>query len=236
MKQYKAIFLDWDNTIGDFSNSEILALQDIHRLFSLDRFFNDWQDYYNVYKPHNELLWEKYGRSEVTKEYLTIERFLHPMIAAGAEKQYRQERLHEMASEIASQFMHLTTKYFRLMPHAEQIVRALAKKYPLTIVSNGFVEVQYEKIERSGLAECFSHIILSEEVGIQKPDSHIFQIALDRNGLNADEVVMIGDGYVSDVVGARNAGIDQIWLTQNSSPDQTATYLISQLSELQSLL
>lgn len=122
------------------------------------------------------------------------------------------------------------------MPHAEQIVRALAKKYPLTIVSNGFVEVQYEKIERSGLAECFSHIILSEEVGIQKPDSHIFQIALDRNGLNADEVVMIGDGYVSDVVGARNAGIDQIWLTQNSSPDQTATYLISQLSELQSLL
>ena len=115
----------------------------------------------------------------------------------------------------------------------------MAEKYPLTVVTNGFVEVQYEKFEKSGLQDCFAHIVLSEEVGCQKPNPRIFEEALRRNGLAAAEVIMIGDSWNSDIQGAINAGIDQIWVKWNSGqsePNKTATCEVSNLREIMELL
>ena len=125
------------------------------------------------------------------------------------------------------------------MDGAEELVRYLAEKYPLTIVTNGFVEVQYEKFDKSGLRDCFAHIVLSEEVGCQKPNQRIFEEALRRNGLAAAEVIMIGDSWNSDIQGAINACIDQIWVKWNpgqSDPDKTATCEVSNLREIMELL
>jgi HAD superfamily hydrolase (TIGR01509 family) len=130
---------------------------------------------------------------------------------------------------------------------AEELVRYLAKKYPLTVVTNGFVEVQYEKFDKSGLRDCFAHIVLSEEVGCQKPNPRIFEEALRMNGLQAEEVVMIGDSWNSDIQGAINAGIDQIWVNGRvksgnekvvgpNGEEQTATYVVQSLSEIMTIL
>jgi putative hydrolase of the HAD superfamily len=133
----------------------------------------------------------------------------------------------------------MTTARFSLLPGAEELVRYLAKKYPLTVVTNGFVEVQYEKFDKSGLRDCFAHIVLSEEVGCQKPNPRIFEEALRMNGLAAEDVVMIGDSWNSDIQGAINAGIDQIWIRKSKDPlseGQTATYLVKTLSEIMDIL
>ena len=111
------------------------------------------------------------------------------------------------------------------------MVQALAKKYPLTIISNGFKEVQYYKFAHSGLADCFAHTLISEEMGINKPQPEIFRIALRLNGVNADEAVMIGDSYSSDIAGAKAAGIDQIWLHEGAA-DETATYIVPRLADV----
>ena len=79
------------------------------------------------------------------------------------------------------------------------------------------------------------HTIISEEVGINKPQPGIFQIALEKNGVGAEEAIMIGDSYSSDIQGAKNAGIDQIWLHQGEV-DETATYIVSELSEVFKIL
>ena len=111
----------------------------------------------------------------------------------------------------------------------------MAQKYPLTIVSNGFREVQYYKFAHSGLQSCFTHLLVSDEIGINKPQPGIFQIALEKNGITADEAIMIGDSYSSDIAGAKAAGIDQIWLHQGDT-NETATFIVPQLADVLNIL
>ena len=231
MKEYKAIFLDWDDTIGDWNGAEHKALQDIYAHYHLDALYATPEDYIAAYKPYNLELWGMYGRGEVTKEKLHFERFFKPIERIEA----RGERREELAHEMGDVFLQLTNKYFSVLPDAAEVVRELAKRYPLTIISNGFKEVQYYKFAHSGLAECFAHTIISEEVGINKPQPEIFRIALQMNGVTADEAVMIGDSYSSDIAGAKNAGIDQIWLHEGET-DETATFIVPKLKDVLNIL
>ena len=231
MKQYKAIFLDWDDTIGDWTTAEHKALQDIYTTYHLDQLYPTFEDYLNAYKPYNLELWGMYGRGEVTKERLHLQRFLRPLMVNSVNGE--NDEMMDLAREIGAEFLRLTNKYFCLLPDADKVVRYLAAKYPLTIISNGFKEVQYYKFEHSGLAPYFTHTLISEEVGINKPQPGIFQIALERNGITADEAVMIGDSYSSDIAGAKAAGIDQIWVKGDGLPvtAETATFIVPTLAD-----
>ena len=228
MKQYKAIFLDWDDTIGDFSHAEQYALRDLYSIYGLERLYADFQDFYDCYHPYNIYLWELYGRSEITKEELAFRRFYHPVES--------MQNGESAAKRMAEDFLRLTTKYFRLLPGAEETVRYLSERYPLTIVSNGFVEVQYTKIRLSGLSDCFRHVVLSEEAGVQKPNPLIYEQALQLNGIQRDEVLMIGDSYNSDIQGAINAGIDQLWITKDLADSRPSTYRTGDISDCKTLL
>ena len=232
MKHYKAIFLDWDDTIGDWMNAEHKALQDIYSNYQLNALYPTFEDYLNAYKPYNLELWALYGRGEVTKEKLHFQRFYKPIEKLRVEGQESRVR---MAHEMGREFLQLTNKYFSVLPGADEIIRKLATKYPLTIISNGFKEVQYYKFAHSGLANCFAHTIISEEVGINKPQPEIFRIALEMNGVTVDEAVMIGDSYTSDIAGAKAAGIDQIWLHEGPT-DETATFIVPKLSNVLQIL
>ena len=237
MKHYKAIFLDWDDTIGDWTTAEHKALQDIYEHYHLSRLYPAFEDYLNAYKPYNLELWGMYGRGEVTKEKLHFERFYRPIECFPL----TGNGLREMACEIGAEFLRLTNKYFCLMPDADRLVKYLAGKYPLTIISNGFKEVQYYKFEHSGLAKYMTHTLISEEVGINKPQPGIFEIALQRNGITADQAIMIGDSYTSDIAGAKAAGIDQIWITNEGVKDitneeLTATYVVPTLTGIMKIL
>lgn len=227
MKRYKAIFLDWDDTIGDWTTAEHKALQDIYSIYHLDGLYPSFEDYLNAYKPYNLELWGMYGRGEVTKEKLHFERFYQPIKRLAVSN----ERLTALAHEMGEVFLQLTNRYFSLLPDADRVVRYLAAKYPLTIISNGFKEVQYYKFEHSGLAKYLTDTIISEEVGINKPQPEIFRIALQRSGVDTDEALMIGDSYSSDIAGAKAAGIDQIWIHKGET-QETATYIVPELTEI----
>ena len=230
---YKAIFLDWDDTIGDWSTAEHQALQDIYAHYHLDQLYPTFEDYLNAYKPYNLELWGRYGRGEVTKDWLHLQRFLRPLITANGERLMANKE--DLAREMGGEFLRLTNHYFCLMPDADEVVRYLAARYPLTIISNGFKEVQYYKFEHSGLAPYFTHTLISEEVGINKPQPEIFRIALERNGITADEALMIGDSYSSDIAGAKAAHIDQIWIHAGKT-DETATYIVPKLTDIMKIL
>ncbi len=245
MKQYKAVFIDWDDTIGDFLGAAKLALQDMYEKYNLSEYFASFEEFFLLYKPHNLELWDKYGKDQVTKEYLSFDRFFFPLMhgSKGGERRLGDKAIRQevaaLAEQLSEDFLNMTTARFSLLEGAEELVRYLAAKYPLTVVTNGFVEVQYEKFDKSGLRDCFAHIVLSEEVGCQKPNPRIFEEALRLNGLQAEDVVMIGDSWNSDIQGAINAGIDQIWIRKSKDPlpeGQTATYLVQSLSEVMEIL
>ena len=245
MKQYKAVFIDWDDTIGDFLGAAKLALQDMYEKYNLSEYFASCEEFVSLYKPHNLELWDKYGKDLVTKEYLSFDRFFFPLMhgSKGGERRLGDKAIRQevaaLAEQLSEDFLNMTTARFSLLEGAEELVRYLAAKYPLTVVTNGFVEVQYEKFDKSGLRDCFAHIVLSEEVGCQKPNPRIFEEALRMNGLQAEDVVMIGDSWNSDIQGAINAGIDQIWIRKSKDPlpeGQSATYLVQSLSEVMEIL
>lgn len=244
MKQYKAVLIDWDDTIGDFIGAAKLALQEMYDKYHLSDYFASHEEFVSLYKPHNIELWDKYGKDLVTKAFLRIDRFLWPLLhgsKVGKRQEAKGERqeLAALAEQMSEDFLHLTTAHFSLLEGAEALVRYLAEKYPLTVVTNGFVEVQYEKFDRSGLRDCFAHIVLSEEVGCQKPNPRIYEEALRMNGVSAAEAVMIGDSWNSDIQGAINAGIDQIWIRKSQDPlpeGQSATYIVKSLAEVMEIL
>ena len=249
MKQYKAVFIDWDDTIGDFHGAAKLALQEMYEKYHLGDYFASHDEFVSLYKPHNIELWDQYGKDLVTKAFLRVDRFLWPLLhgsktvvqnsSAVVQNSSTLSDLTRLAEQLSEDFLNLTTAHFSLLEGAEELVRYLAKKYPLTVVTNGFIEVQYEKFDKSGLRNCFSHIVLSEEVGCQKPNPRIYEEALRMNGVSAEEAVMIGDSWNSDIQGAINAGIDQIWIRKSKDPlpeGQSATYLVQSLSEVMEIL
>jgi putative hydrolase of the HAD superfamily len=223
---YKHVFIDLDDTIWDFHANAKLSLQEVYENRNLNRYFEDFEHFFIIYAKRNLELWEMYGKGEISKEFLMVERFRHPLALMGVDND-------ELAIQIGDEFLDILPTKTMLVPYAIELLDYLFPKYSLTIISNGFVEVQYKKLRSSNIEHYFSHIVLSEAAGALKPDKRIFEYALELNNAIASETVMIGDSYAADIVGARNAGIDQVFLTQQHDSKQiNATYLVKSLDEL----
>jgi putative hydrolase of the HAD superfamily len=99
------------------------------------------------------------------------------------------------------------------MPHAQETLIALQSRgIKLGLVTNGKSKIQNRKVDALELREFLDVILVSEDVGIKKPDPRIFQIALEHWELEASQVWMVGDHPVNDVLGARDAGFIGVWL------------------------
>jgi putative hydrolase of the HAD superfamily len=231
-KQYKFVFLDLDDTLWDFHANARLSLQDMYADRNLSQYFENFEEFFTIYAKRNIELWEMYGKGEITQEFLMSERFRYPLSRMGVDDK-------KLGEEIGIQYLEILPTKTTLIAHAKELLDYLYPKYPLTIISNGFVEVQYKKLKSSMLEPYFAHIVLSESAKALKPDKKIFEYALQLNGAEAKDAIMIGDSYAADIVGAQNAGIDQIYLplhkiSQDQKPE--CTHLISSLEEVFSIL
>ncbi len=127
-----------------------------------------------------------------------------------------------------------------LIDGAEDICRYMAQRYTLAILTNGIAEVQRSRLSRSVLHDIIPHIIISEEVGLSKPDPRIFECAMDMLGRpRRDAVLMVGDSLSSDIRGGVNAGIHTCWYNPHGATcceDLAPTYEIRALEELRLLV
>ncbi len=199
----------------------------------LIQYFENFDQFFDIYARRNIELWELYGKGEITKEFLSKERFLYPLSRMGVNDE-------ELAEQIGQQYLDNLPTKTALMPHAIELLDYLtAKKYPLTIISNGFVEVQYRKMHSSGIEHYFNHIVLSEAAGALKPDKRIFEYALELNGAKPSEAIMIGDSYAADIVGAINTGIDSVYYPLHypeNGEKPECTYMIRSLREVMEII
>ncbi len=115
-------------------------------------------------------------------------------------------------------------------------MKELSRRFIVGVVSNGLPDVQYRKLEAIGLQQVLSCIVLSEEIGIRKPDPRIFHHAARLLQLQPSECLYVGDSYASDVVGAKTSGMLACWLKceQSVTPDERtkADFVISSLEQL----
>ena len=121
---------------------------------------------------------------------------------------------------------------------ARPILRQLAARYPLVLVSNfyGNIESVLHDFELDGL---FGSIVESAVVGVRKPNPAIFQMGVDRLGMQPEEVVVIGDSYDKDIVPATQIGCQTIWLKSIGwAPyrgDETADAVLADFQELKAI-
>lgn len=86
-----------------------------------------------------------------------------------------------------------------------------AEGYLLGVITNGRSPFQEKNIQSLGITPLFSTILVSEAMGVSKPNLAIFQVALQRLGVKPSEAVFVGDSPRSDIEGAQKAGMKAIW-------------------------
>lgn len=119
---------------------------------------------------------------------------------------------------------------------AFKLVKELSRKYQVGAVSNGLPDVQYGKLETLELRNMLSCAVLSEEIGIRKPETGIFLHAAQLLSRQPDECLFVGDSYTSDIVGAKNAGMCACWFNRTGAlpPDneQKPDYVVTNLLQI----
>ena len=231
MKTYRHIFFDLDDTLWDFKRNSSEALHELYRHFNLkDVGINSAEYFIQIYQDRNIMMWEQYRLGAIDKETLRNKRFELTFWDMGIDASL-------VPSEMPEYYLSVLASKHYLYPFAIEILEYLKDKYYLHIITNGFSEVQHIKLSSSKIEKFFRQLIISDEVGVKKPDIKIFQHALEKAGAEASESIMIGDGLDVDIAGARNAGIDQVFFNpENLEHDYEVTYEIKSLDELRKFL
>ena len=235
MRKYDAIFLDLDDTLYDFTANSLDTYREVYALMEYDRWFRDFEHYYEIYWEYNCKLWVLYGDGKITKNQLNAERYTHPL------------RVMEVpdAEAVGARFWEESMKRLplgaKLMPHAREVLEYLKPNYRLYILSNGFAELQSRKMESAGIGHYFDGVVLSDDIGVNKPHREIFEHALRVADVSASRALMVGDNFEVDIKGAQGVGIDQVYynparklLPADEVPKPT--YTITSLLELKEIV
>ncbi len=232
---YTDIFIDFDDTLYDTYGNAVIALGETFEHCRLNRWFDHPQVFYDAYWAANIDLWSRYAKGEISRDYLIVERFRRPLSAGCCPP----ERLTaESCREISDVFLAFCASKPNLVEGARQLVDYLRQKgYRLHITSNGFHEVQYKKLQACGLRDCFHTIILSEDAGANKPSRAFFDYAFRCTQAAPHATVMIGDNLQTDIVGARDAGLDTIFFNRWAvQPDGIPTHTVDRLQDIMHIL
>ncbi|MDB5031146.1 YjjG family noncanonical pyrimidine nucleotidase [Mucilaginibacter sp.] len=229
--KYTHIFFDLDHTIWDFDkNAEeaLLELYVLHRLHDIGLTSAD--AFIETYTQNNHRLWREYHVGNITKETLRAARFKQTFLDLGVHPD-------AIPNGFEDAYVKLCPTKTNLFPNAHETLAYLQSKYTLHLISNGFKESQDIKIGNTGIGKYFTHVIISEIVGANKPDKAIFEYAINLAGVTREECLMIGDSLEADVLGALNFGMDAIYFNPFNAPkpDEVPVQIMN-LKELITLL
>ena len=94
-------------------------------------------------------------------------------------------------------------------PDTIPLLKELQGKYKLVLISN-IDCFSIEMVDKHGLREYFDEVLLSCETGMAKSDKKFYKEILDRLGVDAEDVLIVGDSVESDMITAKASGINGI--------------------------
>ena len=157
-----------------------------------------------MYSGKNEELWNEYGAGRITKDELNEQRFSYPLLQVGVTDK-------ALVKAYSDNFFDDIIYKKKLMPHVREALEYLASSYNLYILSNGFRELQEQKMRSAGVEGYFKKIVLSEDIGVHKPFPEIFYFAMSATQSELHTSLMIGDNWKNDVEGAKNVGMGNVY-------------------------
>ena len=221
------VFFDLDHTLWDFEKNSALAIETIFKKHAIDV---DLQLFLTYYVPINIKYWELYRVDEITQLELRLGRLKDTFVLLNYE--IDDEKILFLSEE----YIEYLPKFNYLFDGAIAILDYLKPKYNLHIITNGFQEIQGNKLRNSNIGHYFKTITNSEMAGVKKPNPKIFEYAVAFANAQKEQSIMIGDCIEADVNGALNFGMDAILFNIDSSKTYKNIKQVSHLLELKNYL
>ena len=231
MKKYTCLLFDLDHTLWDFETNSQETLKELFHQYNLEqKGINGFSYFYETFVRVNTKFWELHDRNIIGSEEIRLQRFHKVFNEAGLDH-------YTLSLEFSVDFLKALPHKKNLLPHALETLDYLHPKYPMVIVTNGFEELQSTKMSSAGIHHHFKSVVTSQRAGNKKPSKEIFEFALNEAGHRPEGAVMIGDNLITDMGGARSAGIDTIYFNpEGKVHGEKVTFEINSLLELRTLL
>lgn len=198
------VFFDIDDTLLDHRAAERAALADCCADFGAVFDGVPVERVQETYHRHNVPLWQRYAAGEISRadvQRLRFERLLAEFALDGLD-----------AGTLGGHYMARYARHWRWVEGAEAAFRAVAARFPVGLLTNGFADVQHAKLDRFPvLRERSAAVVISEEAGAMKPDAAIFAHAAAQAGVDPAQILYVGDSRQSDVEGGLRAGWQVAW-------------------------
>lgn len=212
MAKYRHLFFDLDNTLYDFDTNAKLAMEIAFKQLDLLDKLPSFDEYFKEYIPINDALWALYREKKIAKDLLRGKRHKDTLAKFNIEPDIK-------ATEIDDLYLEIMSGQTELFPETIEVLTELKKRgYILHIITNGFIEVQHKKMGNTGLDKFITNTYISEELKAPKPSKVIFEYAIKSSNARKKESIMIGDSWESDIIGAKNFGIDQVFFKLDNKP------------------
>lgn len=231
MQKYSHLLFDLDHTLWDYDSNVRDSLLELFANYELGKLGNpNFELFFEAFQLTNHSLWEQFNRGLVDKNQLRAMRFKQVFTRAKLP-------VTKIPKGLEEEFILRTSSKPKVMDQAFEILDYLKTKYQLHIITNGFNQSQYNKLQSSKLDAYFDLVVTSENSGFRKPDKRIFEHTLAQLKADARQCLMIGDNPLSDIQGAQNAKIDQVYYNPlNTKITIQPTFTIKHLSELGNIL
>jgi len=228
---YNHLFFDLDHTIWDFDKNAEETLHELYDTYNLkDLGLNSADRFIETYTLNNHQLWADYHVGKISKQVLRETRFAKTFTDLGVSPEY-------IPHQFEDDYVAICPTKTNLFPQAHETLSYLKEKYTLHVISNGFKESTEMKINNNGLDIYFENVIISEVVGVNKPDRAIFDHALKLAQADVSESVMIGDSIEADIRGAQDYGMKAIYFNpEGKEKPADVEHQITCLSDLISFL
>jgi 2-haloacid dehalogenase len=204
--RYSWLLFDADGTLFDYDRAERTALE--KALAQIGVSFD--AAHLATYRRINQALWQRVETGEITPGVVKLRRFEMLLEAIG---------LASSPTALSASYLECLANCSELVEDAEAVLAALHSQYRIAILTNGLKVVQRGRLACSVIRHHISDLIISEEIGAAKPAKEFFDTAFARLGQPSKrEVLMIGDGWASDILGAVQYGIDACWYNPGRKP------------------
>ncbi|MCF8449329.1 MAG: YjjG family noncanonical pyrimidine nucleotidase [Taibaiella sp.] len=230
-KQYQHLFFDLDHTLWDFDKNSEATLSKLYEEYQLKSLgIDDFQALFRSYNVHNDKLWTRYRNGYIKRDELRWKRMWLMLLDFKVADT-------SLAHELSTAYLEILPTQTLLVPHAKELLEHCKGRYEMHLITNGFETTQRLKLQYSGIARYFTHLITSEKSNSMKPHREIFEFALNAAGAEVAHSIMIGDAVEIDIMGAINAGWDSAYYNPHKvQHNHKPTYEVSHLKELMSVL
>lgn len=230
-RSYGTVFFDLDHTLWDYETNSCATLGELYTSYGLHaRGIPELTLFQDQFRTVNNELWDLFDTGRIVSEVIRKERFRRIL----AHFSVYDEKLDQ---NLSADYLDLCPRKGELMPHAIEVLDYLSDRYRLSVITNGFDEIQHLKLAAGNLTGYFDHIITSQKAGHRKPARGIFDYALSCHNAQSHEAIMIGDNLITDIGGARAANVDAVFFNaEGRAHDEDLEIEIKSLKELKTIL